>query len=180
MNEELTSDDLQIWADLWTAVHDAHYNCAYEELCSSFLVSRWRKIDTFSKFLTTSTASGSALAAWTIWTSSAEGAGVWAGVSGVAALFAVVHTSLGISERIKDDTLIYSTFQQLRIDLENFKIKMQLRNYDSLTQYRAEYLDIVGKFGKSWAPKRPDFTLSEARRRLLQQQLNKTLGYENV
>jgi len=54
-------------------------------------------------------------------------------LSGVAAVISLVHMSLGISDRIKEDTLIFSIFQQLRLDLEIMKKKMRLRHNETLT-----------------------------------------------
>src|SRR2546430_844104 len=123
---ELSEDDLRIWDELWTSVHNDHYGCYYEELLAEYLVSRWRFFDTITKFLTALTASGSTVAAWSVWTNSSTTAAAWAILSGVAAVIALIHMSLAVSDRIKEDTLIFATFQQLRLDLEILKKKMTL------------------------------------------------------
>jgi len=86
--------------------------------------------------------------------------------------------SLGISDRIKEDTLIFSTFQQLRLDLEIFKKKMRLRQHDSLTAYMNEYMDVSSKFGKAYALKRPDFFLTHKHEVRIQADVNKRLGLQ--
>jgi len=139
----LSQDDLRVWNELWAQVHSDHYFCVYEEAVAEFLVARWRLVDTISKFLTALTASGSTVAAWAIW-KGAAGQGAWAILAGISAMFALVHMSLGISDGIKEDTLIYSTFQQLRLDLETLKKKMWLKTHDSITDYRNDYIDISG------------------------------------
>ena len=174
--EPIDDADKVVWAELWSSAHNYHYACFYEEMTANFLVGRWRLVDTVSKFLTTLTASGSAVAAWAVWADASFGAMIWAIVSGVAALLALVHTSLGISDRIKEDTLIYSNFQQLRLDLEQFKINMLIRSSDSLSDYKKQYQDIFAKFGKAYALKRPDFFITKEREEIIQADLNKRLG----
>jgi hypothetical protein len=167
---DLSPDDLRIWEELWSSGHTDHYACTYEEAVAEFLVSRWRLLDTVSKFLTAFTASGSSIAAWAIWASSTNGAIGWAVISGVAAVIALIHLSFGISDRIKEDTLIFATFQQLRLDLEIFQKKMLLRQNETLTAYINDYMDIAGKFGKAHALKRPDFFLTNKRQQIIQAQ----------
>ena len=173
---ELTQDDLRIWDELWATVHSDHYACYYEECVAEFLVSRWRLLDTITKFVTALTASGSAVAGWAIWSDPTLGKAVWAILSGLAAITALVHMSLGISDRIKEDTLIFSTFQQLRLDLENFKKKMRLRQHETLKAYIADYLEVASKFGKAYALKRPDFFLTLKQERRIQEDINNRLG----
>ena len=175
--EPLGADDIEVWNELWNAAHDVHYRCYFEELCAEFLVSRWRLIDSVSKFLTAATASTSAIAAWTIWLTSTTTEVSWAIISGIAALLALIHSSLGITERIKEDTLVFATFQQLRLDLETFQLKMKIREYDKLSQCKSDYLDIRAKFGKCHALKRPDFILTQKHEADIQEQLNKSLGF---
>lgn len=178
VKSELTADDLRIWAELWAAIHTDHYACYYEEAVADYLVSRWRLLDTITKFLTALTASGSSVAAWAVWTSSTTGHASWAIMSGVAAVIALIHMSLGISDRIKEDTLIFSTFQQLRLDLEILKKKMRLRQNETLTAYLNDYRDLTSKFGKAYALKRPDFFMTLNRERKIQADINKRLGLE--
>jgi len=178
VKSELSADDLRIWDELWTSVHTDHYACCYEEAVADYLVSRWRLLDTITKFLTALTTSGSTVAAWSVWSSTTTGNASWAIMSGVAAVIALVHMSLGISDRIKEDTLIFSTFLQLRFDLEIFKKKMRLRQNETLTAYLNDYLDITSKFGKAYSLKRPDFFLTLNREKIIQADINKRLGLE--
>src|SRR5437899_12688920 len=73
VKSELSTDDLRIWAELWAAVHTDHYACYYEEAVAEHLVSRWRLLDTLTKFLTALTASGSPVDAFPLWSSSTGG-----------------------------------------------------------------------------------------------------------
>jgi hypothetical protein len=176
-NDRIDEADIKVWDELWASAHLYHYQCYYEELTAEFLVGRWRLVDTVTKFLTTITASTSAIAAWAVWVSSSFNAIIWAIISGAAALLSILHISLGISDRIKEDTLIYSTFLQLRIDLEQFKVNMRIKSHDSLSVYKKEYMDILSKFGKANALKRPDFFITEKREKLIQADLNKRMGF---
>src|SRR6267142_2609978 len=174
-SSELSQDDVRVWNELWVSAYNDHYACVYEESVAEFLVARWRLVDTVAKFCTALTTGGSTVAAWAFWNTSV-GHRVWAIVSGVAAVIALVHMSLGITERIKEDTLIYATFQQLRRDLEILKKKMRLKQSDSLTVYLNDYLDITAKFGKAYALKRPDFFLTVKREKIIQADINTRLG----
>jgi hypothetical protein len=174
----LSEDDIRVWNELWATAHSDHYACCYEEATAEFLVSRWRLLDTISKFLTALTASGSTVAAWTVWASQSGQMG-WAMLSGTAALLALIHMSLGISDRIKEDTLIFSTFQQLRLDLEIFKKKIRLKHYETLTSYLNDYLEVAAKFGKAYALKRPDFFLTTKREIKIQNDVDRRMGFES-
>jgi hypothetical protein len=175
---ELSADDLRKWAELWGFVNSDHYACFYEESVAEFLVSRWRLLDTVTKFLTAVAASGSTVAAWAVWSSSDSGKKTWAITSGLTAILALLHMSLGISDRIKEDTLIFSTFQQLRLDLEIMKKKMRLGQHKTLAEYLNDYMNITSKFGKAYALKRPDFFLTRTREEKIQADINKRLGME--
>ena len=175
---ELSPDDVRKWEELWGFVNSDHYACFYEEAVAEFLVSRWRLVDTIFKFLMSASASGSTIAGWAIWSGSNVGKTAWTIASGLTALIALIHTSLGISDRIREDTLIFATFQQLRLDLEIMKRKMRLGQRQTLSEYLMDYMDVSSKFQKAFSLKRPDFLLSYGRAVKIQADVNKRLGLQ--
>lgn len=73
--------------------------------------------------------------------------------------------------------MVFATFMGLRLDLEAFKKKMRLGYYESLTAFRNEYMEINAKFGKAHSLKHPDFILTKKREILIQEDLDKRMGY---
>lgn len=175
MDEELA--DPNEWNSLWNCSFESYYDAFFQELCSEFAMQRWRLFDVVNKFLVGATASTSAIAGWTLWEDPIY-RDIWAWVAGGAALLAILNGSINVSERIKEETLIFSGFKNLRLELDHFRKKMSFMAHESMLLYKKEYLEILDRYGKISVKSRPDVFLTQKRKEKIQSKLNRTLGYE--
>jgi hypothetical protein len=177
---ELSESDKETWNQLWTNLHQSHYSAFFDELYAESNVRSWRAFDTISRLLQLLSASGSAIAGWALWKQ--EGyRDLWFFLAGAAAIIALIHSVLNVTEKVKEDTLVFSEFKKLRLELERLKSKMQMKISDSLSDYKKEYFAILERFGTASALKRPDSLLSflfGKRSERIQAELNRILGYE--
>jgi hypothetical protein len=166
---ELSESDKETWNQLWANLHQSHYSAFFDELYAESTVRSWRAFDAASRFLQLLTASSSAIAGWALWQQ--EGyRDLWIFLAGAAAVIA-----------LKDDTIVFSEFKKLRLELERLKSKMQMKAYDGLSDYKKEYFAILERFGTASALKKPDSILSflfGKRSEKIQSELNRILGYE--
>jgi len=86
--------------ELWTATFDTYYDAYYEELLAAALVRRWQRVDAFTKVLVALTASGSAVAGWTLWSQPGFKTS-WTFIAGIAALLSILHSTLNVADRVK-------------------------------------------------------------------------------
>ena len=97
------------------------------------------------------TASGSAVAAWSVW--QAQGLSIaWTILAGSAAVLSIVHSSLGVPGRLKEWLEVKREFLQLAVDLESFRYHMKINpNFDveksqkDLDDYRKRYGELEGR-----------------------------------
>jgi hypothetical protein len=174
---ELTEADIETWNQLWASLHQTHYQAYFDELYAESAVGSWRSLDSVSRLLQLLTASGSAIAGWALWKQ--EGfKEVWMILAGAAAVIALFHTVLNVSENVKEETLVYCEFSKLRLELERLKSKMQIKAYETLSEYKKEYFAVLERFGTASALKKPESILFRNRPERIQTELNKKLGYE--
>ncbi|MBM3156539.1 MAG: hypothetical protein FJ004_04555 [Chloroflexi bacterium] len=88
---------------LWNDAFYTYYDAYFEELLSDTLVQRWTRIDFIVKILVALTASGSAVAGWTLW-EKPELKVVWGAISLIAAIASIFHTTALVDNFIKEHT----------------------------------------------------------------------------
>jgi hypothetical protein len=172
---ELDAEDIKVWNEIWNDLHKTHYVAFYEELCAEHSVRVWRRVETVVKALQMATASGSAIAGWALWTQ--EGLRtVWVCVAGIAAIASLVHVCFNISDKIKEDTLVYSRFKYIRLQAERLCRHMKIRAYERLSDYKRDYMDLVKEHDAASASRTPDFLLRQKTEETIQKKLNKIIG----
>ena len=121
-----------------------------QELASEALTARWEKIDFFASFLVATTATGSAVGAWALW-STQVGKVVWGIIAGTASVASIVHTTLKVPGRIKDQEELHRLFQQERLAINKFRSDLEIgviSMHDATAEYerlQKEYQQIMGK-----------------------------------
>jgi hypothetical protein len=136
----LTSRD-----QLWKAVWDTYYYVYFDEMLSDALVRRWTRIDDIVKIATAVTASGSAIAGWTLW-NDPDLKYVWALLAGFGALCAIVHTALGVSYRLRDYADSKNRLVRLRIELDTFRISMAVNAEFPVDKFHLDLLRFRERF----------------------------------
>jgi hypothetical protein len=133
---------------LWRASFDTYFDAFFEELLAAAMIGRWSKLDDLTKVIVALTASGSAVTGWAVWTH--PGAKViWGICSGAAALLSVVHSSLGISTRIKSHAEDQRRFSSLRTDLETFRYKMQFQETLHMAEIEKEFFSFRQRYSEN-------------------------------
>ncbi len=93
---------------LWDSMLDADMNVYYwEALCQRF-VSR----DRWLKFIISLTSSGTAIAAWAIWS---RYPAVWKIITGASCVLSIYHSNFFPSERISKVSGLFATWREIRI-----------------------------------------------------------------
>jgi hypothetical protein len=109
----MTKEDRETY---WSLSFDTYYKAYYQELASQALAARWERIDVLTALLVAATASGSTLAGWALW-SDVGWKVVWAGIAAVATITSILHGSLRVPSRLKEQEELRREFSGLRVDL---------------------------------------------------------------
>lgn len=160
---------------IWAAVYDTWYRCAYNRLLADRLVGRWQSIDDVTKVVVALTASGSVVAGWALWTQSGFRL-VWLGLAGLGAILSIINSALGVPSRLKDWANSKSQFGLLEIELETCRWQMRIDPDFSIEDYSKRYEEFRKRFGEAVNQLRSDFLatarLAQACQRDLDERLN--------
>lgn len=163
--------------ELWNATFEVFYDSFYEELASEALIHRWQIVDDLTKVLVALTASGSALAGWTLW--DAPGLRfVWSTLAGLAAALAIVHAALGIPGRLKNWTETKQCFIALRVDIDTFRALMRIEPDFSLSEFTSRFVGLRGSYKNAITRVNDDALRTQGLRVKVQNQLNARLCSE--
>jgi hypothetical protein len=135
--------------ELWKASFDTYYDSLFEELVADALITRWAYVDDLTKVLVMITASGSAVSGWALWNHPGYRL-FWLLLSGAAALLSILHTSLGIPNRIRAHGEDKRRFAGLRTELETFRYRMKVRQdgFD-VEQFMSEFLEYRKRYSEN-------------------------------
>lgn len=159
---------------LWKAVYETFYYVYYDELLCDALVGRWLLLDQIAKLAMALTATGSAVAGWTLWSNPAFRI-LWASIAGFGAICAIVHTSWGIAYRLRQLEECKNRLQQLRIHLETFQLRMSINPDFPVAEMETEFLKYRERFCSDCL-KTGDLLITEKLRRCVQSDLNGRIG----
>jgi hypothetical protein len=168
-------DPKQFWKDTFTLFYEAYL----QEMASQRLSKRWHSIDTVTSVFVTTTASGSAIAGWALW-SSPEGKIVWVTIAAVSSILSLIHSTLQVPSKMKAQDELRGCFSGLRLDIEQFRrsIRNQLSAgqipsgaEDSYTEFLHRYTEYMKRVPDS-------ITVTNKLLRDIQSQLNLTLQAE--
>ena len=172
---ELGPEDVKVWNEIWNNLYETHYGAFYEEMCAEHSLIVWRRYDALFKTLQFVTASGSAIAGWSLWHQDGF-RWIWAMLAGLAVLLSIFHGVLNISDKIKEDTMIYSKFKGIRVQCERLSSHMKIKAYERLSDYKRDYMDLRTEYDTASANKKPDFLLLRKTEERIQSKLNTIIG----
>lgn len=138
----MTNDPRDI---LWQASFEIFYETYFEEILSELLIKKWMRIDYSVRILIAITASGSAVAGWTLW-ENPNFKIVWVIISGAAALFGIIHTTLAVPNMLKEHINSNKGFTTLRHELENFRNDLNLDPNFDVQEKNNEYKQLKRKY----------------------------------
>jgi hypothetical protein len=161
--------------EIWKAIHETYYDCYYEEIAADALVGRWQWVDEITKNVVALTATGSAVAGWTLWTAPGWRL-TWTFLAGMAAVLSIVHSTLGVPGRLADWGEIGRSFATLRIDLETCRYQMKVNPHFPINEFTASLTEFRKRFGEAVQRLKGDIALSKRLQRRAQAELNERLG----
>ena len=133
--------------EIWNSTFDTYYESFYGEVVANRLARRWQLIDQITKVLVAITASGSAVAGWTLW--SEEGFKIlWVTIAGVAALLAIIHSAMSVADRLNDAGDVNRSFATLRIELETFRSRMRIDPEFPIEDFTQELVEFRRRYGE--------------------------------
>jgi hypothetical protein len=164
--------------ELWSASFDTYYDAFFQELLSDGLMNRWGWLDEFTKVIVAATASGSAISGWALWGSPGWKT-AWLACSGVAALLSLVHTALGVPDRIKAHADDKRRFAGLRTSLETFRFRLRAEPFIA-DKFNREFVDFRKIYGDNVGLLRHDTFRTRRFEVKIQNQLNKQVADQAI
>lgn len=163
----------EIWAAVWKDMYDAQY----QYVLATKLVSRWRFFDDVTKVLVALTASGSAIAGWSLWKDEGYKV-VWACVAGTGALIAIFHSSLGVPARVKSWTESWKSFARISSDFETLLAQMRIEPGFDVKAMTQQWMEIRKRHTDAVSQVDFDFLTTRGLRVAAQQEVNGIFGAE--
>lgn len=162
----------EIFDAFWNPSFETLYEAYFQELASGVLIKRWKYIHIVIAILVASTASGSAIAGWALW-SEPVWKSLWTFFAGIASIASIVQGVLGVPEKVREQESLRQLFSELRVDAETFRQKLviyrEITQADSVHQKLRERLsDLIGRT-------HPDIAFTIGLRKKVQNQLNSAL-----
>ncbi len=156
---------------LWNEVWYSYYDTYYQEVLAESLTLRWQRFDEISKILIAVTASGSALTGWSLWTLP-EFKVVWAGLAGFGALLAIVHKSLGVSNKLDEWNSSKSQFADIRFDHEMLMGEMRINPQFQVKELKKQFSDLQKRFAQAYQSLKSDPFQTQHFKERVQDELN--------
>lgn len=173
-NNSMASDPRD---ELWKACFETYYDTYFQEVVADGLINHWQRVDEVTRVLVAITASGSAVSGWALWTRS-HFRGVWVLLAGAAALLAIVHAALGISDRLKYQGELKRRFSGLRTELETFRYRMCVDTNFPVDKFTVEFGEFRRRYSDAVQLLRNDLLLTRSFEIRRQRELNERLRDE--
>ncbi|MDA2912986.1 hypothetical protein MYX77_03325 [Acidobacteriia bacterium AH_259_A11_L15] len=159
----------------WRPTFQTLYEAYYQELASEALMRRWQRIDISTSFLVAATASGSAITGWSLW-SNPKWQFLWAFIAGLAAVASILHRTMAVPDRLKEQEELRRAFSELRVDLETFRqqLLIGIEPNDANTRYDKLRRRLAQHIGRA----NPDIGFTIRLRNRVQEQLDDKLRQE--
>ncbi len=164
---------------LWQISSETFYRCCYTELVVRRLSRKWLIIDELARVMITLTAAGSAVSGWTLW-NNPQFKILWSIIAGFSAVLAILHSSLKVSERLKELNNTQQYFTGLGIDLETFRYKMKLNPNFSTEEFNQDFLTLRKRYSEGSQRAPDDILLTKRLKNNVQLELNNLLRNEFI
>lgn len=167
--------------ELWNLIYKLHYDSYYQELLSGELLNRWQRFDDLTKLIVALTASGSAVAGLVAYLSANKDiTWLWPLLSGIAAVFAILHKEMAVSHRLRDHEDDYQAFASLRLDLETFRSRMQIDPDFPIDEFTKTYEGFRKRYIDEYQRLTIDSCLTKGLREACQADLNQRIATTNT
>jgi hypothetical protein len=159
---------------LWEVSFETFYDTYYNEIVADRLISAWQAIDDTTRVIVAITASGSAVAGWSLWSQPALRM-VWLIIAAISAVLAIMHTSLNVPNRVKLWTESRVSTASLRIDLDTMRQNMRVERLFPIKEFQSTYSSLRKRFGEVLSGIPNDLLLTKRLRNMAQDELNQRI-----
>ena len=164
---------------LWQIASKTFYGCYFAELVVSRLSRQWLIVDELARVVIALTATGSAVYGWALW-NNPQFKIFWSIIAGFSAVLAILHSSLKVSERLKELNNTQQYFTGLRIDLETFRDQMKLNPNFSIEKFNQDFLTLRKRYSEGSQRAPNDIIPTRRIRNHVQAELNTLLRNELI
>jgi hypothetical protein len=159
---------------LWDVVYETWYDSYYEELLADALITRWLRLDEFTKVVVALTSSGSAVAGFALW-KTPDLTWLWPTLGGVSAVLAIVTERLAVAFKLRDHGATMRAFASIRIDLDTLRAKMRVNPNFDMAALEQEYLTLRKRYGEAYSGIKSDILATQSLEQRVQADLNQRL-----
>jgi hypothetical protein len=164
-----------IFENYWKNSFKTYYRTYFQELVAGELVGRWQRIDLIIVFFVALTASGSAISGSALW-NQPGGKVAWATLAGVVSLASIVHATVGVPNRLKQQEELRRSFAELRIDIDSFQQELTIGITNE--QARTQYDQLRGRYKKLTGSASPDIAYTQKLSKKIQKGLDSIMAAE--
>lgn len=164
---------------LWKAAFESYYDAFLEEIVAGKILRRWQRLDDCTNVLVALTASGSAVAGWSLW-GEPYLKFAWLILAGVGALVAIVHPALRVPARLDAWRGIERHFAALRNDIMTFRYKMAIDSEFPVQEFMKEFETLRQRIGEGSQLIQPDVLKTDALVLASQNQLDNLVERERM
>ena len=168
--EDENLDDYQR-DQLWRGSVETFYKVYYAESLTNSLIKSWQRWDEIAKFVIAITATTSAVSGWTLW-NLPQFKIIWSIIAGSGAVFAILHTTLKVPDRLRDLIGVTQYLKGLRINLETFRYKMEVDPNFEIEEFKEEFFRYRDQYSEGSKRLKNDILLTKRRRTKVQEELN--------
>lgn len=160
---------------LWNSSWDTYYDSYYYELALSHVVGRLKIFDLVTKIVVALTATGSAVAGWSLW-NVAGFKEIWVFIAGTAAVLSIVHAVIQVQSILTANAELRSSFSSMRLSLESFRQQLTIIPDFDVTEKNTEYQALRQKYEELVAKYDSSLLLTKKLANNVQSDLNTKLG----
>ena len=164
---------------LWDSAFSTYYHSYYQELTAAALLQRWERVDEVAKILVALTASGSAVAGFTLWQTE-EFKVLWSTIAGLVAVVSIIHSVMNVSNRLSSLGDVKRIFATLRIELETFRHEMSIQPDFPVDTFNARFFEFRQRYQKAFILVKNDTLRTNKLSNNVQDALNKAIQSEYV
>lgn len=163
--------------ELWNAVWDGFYDAFYNEILFGEILKNWQKFDFITRLVIAFTASGSAIAGWTLWNDD-DYKILWVFIAGAASILSIIHTTLNTPDRVKNYAALANNISDIRLEYETFQHELKIYREFDVDESFIKHKELRAKYKQILQSYSPDFLTTDKIKNTSQTMLNKKLGIE--
>ncbi len=167
---QVESAEQALWASAWTTQWKAYYQVCEGEL----LIARWKMIHLAISLLIAVTASGSAVAGFALWNRPGWSY-LWALLVLLASLAAIVSSTIGVPDRLREQEQSHREFTKVYVGLEG--LLMDYRMKKPLADMQSQFAELRKQYALAMANQViSDYVLTDGLRQQAYERANREFG----